>query len=136
MPRWAKVVLIAVLTGFALMAAGLIFAGRWVRGRFDSFTHETAAAEEEGRRFGVGRENEACVAEAREQFKGCSFVMCEPKIMIFMGNCLETSTTPPGYCEKIAAASVYDECKRRGWESNERCVRIIGLLQAHCEKPK
>lgn len=140
MPRWAKVVLIASLAGLVLMFALLIFAGRWVRGRFDSFEREGDAAAVEGRGFGAGKEAEACVAESLERVKGCSFVFCEAKVMSFMGSCLDAATTPPGYCDTAATGTnadewrrwKYEECERRGWGANEQCVRVVGVLQLHC----
>jgi len=64
MPTWAKVVLVVVVIGFAVMVVGLVYAGRWVRTQVKSLGETGKAAVEEGQQFGQGRDSEACVVES------------------------------------------------------------------------
>jgi hypothetical protein len=135
MPRWAKIVLVAFVAGFALLALGLVFAGRWIREQIDSITGGTVAAQNDGRKFGTGREAEACVAASLERIQGCGSVLCETQTLLFLTSCFETATMPPGYCDEIRKRTAQEECERRGRKADERCIRVISIVHTHCEPP-
>jgi len=135
MPRWAKIVLVVVIIALGAMITGVVFTGRWIRARAEQFHRDTTAAQSDGRRYGVGREAEACVGASLDRVKECPSMLCEPATVVFLMNCLETASTPSGYCEDITSRTAADECKRRGWGSNDRCERLIALVRAHCEQP-
>ena len=135
MPTWVKVVLVIVIVAFVLMAAGIFVVGRRIRAELDALVQENVAAQDEGKKFGQGRDAEACTVESLARLERCSGVTCEAQNMLFLTNCLQTATTPPGYCEEIRTRTPLEECQRRGWrESSQRCATVLAALKFHCDK--
>lgn len=144
MPTWVKVVLIVVLVGFVVLAAGIVIAARWVKSRGAALKEQGKAVIAEGKAFGQGKDGEACVAEALNRLKTAPGFIGEAKVKVFLQHCLSTATVAPETCEGVPSPTeimdtarwTLDECAKRGLANNQRCTRLIGALQVHCELMK
>lgn len=141
MPTWVKVVLIVVLVGFVVLVAGIIVAARWVKQRGASLKEEGQAVMAEARAFGQGKDGEACIAEAFKRLETAPGFIGEAKVKMFLQTCLGAANVAPETCEGVPRMSEImrsaqwslDECARRGHANSQRCTRLIGAVQAHCE---
>jgi hypothetical protein len=144
MPTWVKVVLIVVLVGFVLLVAGVLIAARWVKGQAAQLEKQGKATIAEARAFGEGKDGEACIAESLTRLKSASGFIGEAKVKVFLQHCLETATVSPATCEGVPEpAEIMDsarwtlaECGRRGFGNDQRCGRVLGALQVHCESTR
>ena len=135
-----KVVLIVVLVGFVLVVAGVVVAARWIKRQGTVLKTEGEAVMAEARKFGEGKDGEACIAESLNRLKTASGLMGEAKVKIFLQTCLSTATVSPKTCEGIPKPSeimksaqwALDECARRGRPNDQRCTRVINAIQVHC----
>src|SRR5579864_7723031 len=57
-------------------------------------------AEAEGRRFGTGKDSDACLDEAAKRTKGAGFSVAVTT-RIFLGNCLKAAKLTAGFCDAV-----------------------------------
>jgi hypothetical protein len=140
MPTWVKVVLIVVVAGFILLAAGIFVAARWVKSQGAALQRQGKAVIAEARAFGQGKDAEACLAESFARLDRASGFIGEAKVKIFLQHCLQTATVSDQTCEGVprptdlldTAQWTLAECAKRGRTNDQRCTRLIGALQVHC----
>jgi hypothetical protein len=144
MPTWVKVVLVIVLVGFVLLAAGIVIAARWVKSQQAALQEQGKRVIAEAKAFGAGKDGEACVAEALQRVQAASGFIGEAKVKVFLQHCLSAANVAPRMCDGVpapaeimnAARWTLDECARRGKPNDQRCTRLIGALQMHCATMK
>jgi hypothetical protein len=140
MPAWVKVVLAMILIGMVLLLVGAMVAARWVRTRADNLKKQGEVLTAEAKAFGTGKPGEACVSESLTRLRACQGFICEAKAKVFLQKCLTAANQTPDVCtgvppptEILASARwQIESCQRRGWRDNQRCMRLLGGLQAHC----
>ena len=136
MPTWVKVVLAIVIVGFVLLVAGIIVAARWVKSQAPALD----VAMKEAEAFGKGKDGEACIAETLNRLRASDGIVAETKTKLFLQHCLASATVAPETCQGVPGLTEFmklgqwsvDECKRRGWANDQRCIRVIGAVPAHC----
>ena len=144
MPTWVKVVLIIVVVGFIVLVAGIVIAARWMKSQGAVLKEQGEAVMAEAEAFGKGKDGEACMAEALNRLKTADGFLGEAKTKIFLQHCLSAATVAPETCAGVpspteilkSASWTLDECAKRGWANDQRCTRLIGALQVHCEMRK
>lgn len=144
MPTWVKVILIVVGVGFLLLVVGVVVAARWVKSSGEELQKQSKVILEEAEAFGKGKDGEACIAEGLNRLKAADGFIGEAKTKIFLQHCLSVATVAPQTCEGVpspteimqSARWSIDECAKRGWANSQRCTRLIGALQFHCEVMK
>lgn len=142
MPTWVKIVVVIVVVGFIGVAVAIVLAARWVKSQGAELQKQGEVVVAEGKRFGQGKDANACIAEALTRVRACDGFICEAKIRVFLQNCLETATVSPELCATVPKTTAIlesaqwqvAECGRRGAPNDARCVRLIGELQVHCSK--
>ena len=142
MPRWAKVVLVVVVVLFTAVAAAAVLAARWVK----SQVRDVAAVADEAMTFARGRDAEACVAESLNRVRRCSVMgaVCQGKAKAFMRTCLRSAAVAPAICASVPKPSEFmaagqwqvEECTRRGWATDQRCIGIIGEIPLYCAEQR
>jgi hypothetical protein len=111
--------------------------------KFRHFPEDIQAASAEGRAFGRGKDTNACVSEALARATArCSRFdqSCLPKVQLFLMNCLNTADETEAFCASIPPHRplsfgdrwAVDDCARRGYKHDPRCIGVMTTVQIHC----
>ena len=114
MPTWLKVVLIVIGVIILLVAAVGGGGYLWWTNNGESMMADARAAMDEGRKFGPGKDNWACVDEAAMRSKGVGFPGAV-KTQLFLRACLGSSKRAAGFCDSVPGP--LDILKSVSWQS-------------------
>jgi len=139
-PTWAKV-LVGIGCGLALLIAAVVASGYlFVSRHKDEWVEAGKKARDEARTFAAGKTGTDCVDESLRRLRQCSGVLCEARVRLFLGGCLDAAAESPQRCEGVPPRGEIirtvrwslDECARRGMPNDQPCTRLLQELQRHC----
>lgn len=144
MPRWVKVTLVIVLILFIGITAAVVVAARWVKTKASALGEEMQAMRNEAVQFARDKDAEACLAESLRRVRSCSGILCEAKAKAFMNACIRNANVPPDLCASVPKLSDFtaagqwqvEECARRGFATDRRCIGIIGEIPLYCAEQR
>lgn len=140
MPKWVKIALVVVVVLFVATMALVVLAARWMKSQARTLEQQGQVLKTEATEFGQGKDAEACVAESLRRAGECTGFMCEAKAKVFMRTCMRAATVPADFCagvprptELIAVGKwQVEECARRGFGNDRRCIGVIGEIPLYC----
>lgn len=143
MPKWAKIVMIALGSGFFLLGvAGYLGAKALQRG-MERFEAAAEQAQYDGERFGLTALLEDCVEEAVYRLESCGEgrMICSPASGTFLWACLETATFDRHFCAGLprpgddGAILAWAEaaCRKYGEAGDETCPSVLAVVPGFCE---
>lgn len=110
-----------------LMVAG----GMWFKRNQDEFAGST----QEGVRFGLVRDEQACFQEAQRRAAEASTIAGQVGVGQFMRGCLEYSKPTQGFCDDVPPPTAIG--RTAAWQSqrcgdNAYCRSVIQVVQTYC----
>lgn len=134
----AVLLLLVLIVGF--------LAYRWWSANKDEIANSTREAVVAGAAAAEGRDEEACVALARERAAGAEGVFEAAGSGMFLRACLENAAESPGLCEGVPASGefrasiqwVRERCAAEGPGNAASCSPRMQAVQEFCQagKPK
>jgi hypothetical protein len=140
MPTWLKVILIIVAIFIALLVGAGFIGYQWIESHKGEIEASAKAVRADATQFSQGKDAEACIAEALNRVDRCDGIMCEVKTKLFLDICTEKTGVPAQVCATIpkrtdfidSAKWALAECARRGRANDQRCTRLVPVLQERC----
>lgn len=114
-----------------LFVVAIVAGGLWFRGNQNEFAESTR----QGVRFGLVRDEEACVQEAQRRAAEATDIAGQVGVGQFMRGCLEYSQPTQGFCDNVPPPTSIG--KTAAWQSqrcgdNVHCRTVIQVVQTYC----
>jgi hypothetical protein len=151
-PKWAKV--LAAIAAVVVLLLGLTAGAGWllwqkyggqvkgvVQEQGQRLAKQGQVAEEEGRAYAKGRDQQACLTKSLSTVVACDGILCEAMQRIFLKGCLETAKPVAQFCTDVPASSAVMKsaiwslsvCDAQGHADSQPCTRLLRAVQKHCD---
>ena len=144
MPTWAKVlVIVGVL--LVLLIVAVVGLGVYIwKQNGPQFIENTRKAADEGRAFGRGTDNQACLVEGVSRHKRAEGFGELISTGIFLRGCLEASERTPGFCDGVPGQTEFiksaqwqkEQCLKYGLSEAKQCGQLFVQVQQYCASPQ
>ena len=141
MPKWLKIVLVAVAALILICGLG-IGATTWlVKSKSGDLKALGEKAQKKGEEIAARTNAEGCVVETLAALKVESGILASIEGSVVLQACLNASDLPKTFCDGVPgddtileqAAWVRDECARRG-ESGDNCHTVLKMVPKVCHR--
>jgi len=142
MSKTLKIVLIVVGATILIVAGAGVAGWTWFAKNKARLAALGTQATTEGTAFAHGSTPAQCIAEAIRRGDRCDGFVCEAGAKIFLRACAKAATTKGKECAGVPPRSeimqsalwALGRCRESPHPDEQRCTRIIGSLQEHCQE--
>jgi hypothetical protein len=143
MPKWVKVVLIAVGTLFVLLVAAGFFGAMALKRTVNDVQQAAENAKVDGEVFGMTSTVEECVEETVNRSSDCTGFSptCVPPLSTFLWSCAEEASAGKAFCSGLPRMMSDEDmvnwgrstCTQHGQPNNEMCAIALATITGYCQ---
>jgi hypothetical protein len=136
----AKGLIISVVVVVIIIAMGIGIGIYWFSTHGRAFLDQSVQSMAEGRKFGLGTDNQGCVTQTLSRYKKSPGFNSALSTQLFLKGCLPASKETPGFCDTIPRQTEFVKSAR--WQAEQCaqqslrdsfCPQIFAQLQTFCE---
>lgn len=144
MPKWLKILLLAMLGLVLLCGVGVGGVAWWFNANKDRLREDGKRLMAEAKTFGSTTDADGCVKESLRRLESADGFVAQAEQKLFLRACLENTLARPDFCEGVpsmnelmkAATWSVANCNELGAKDPQACGRLIQAVMEFCSKER